>query len=298
MFKKWLLNPTDVVVITYLVITALLIAMFHSSLIHASGQIAIRLSFIILIIVVVWIQYKWLTGRVSSLIHLFFPLILLIYLYQETDTLNNLIYPVNLDPFFSRIELILFGRQPSLWFSVIIPYNTFAEVMYFGYFSYYLMLIAVPLFFFFRKIDETAEKAMFIIINSFLLFYLIFIVIPVAGPQYYFTGWPELPKGYLFGSVIRWIQQMGEAPTAAFPSSHVSVCLILIIFCYKFERKLVQYMIPIAVLLILSTVYIRAHYVVDIIAAFFITPVIYWISNSFYSKINTLIKPQSYEHTD
>jgi len=285
MLKRGFLNPTELVLIAYLAGTAVLIILFNSLLNYATGRVAFRISVVILIMFIAWIQHKWPGSKVLSFIRLMFPLILLVYLYTETDVLNNFFFSKNLDPFFSKIEGVIFGLQPSLYFAKLIPYNAFAEAMYFGYFSYYLMLILVPLFFFFRKEYKIAQKTMFYIINSFMIFYMIFIVIPVAGPRFYFSGWPDLPNGYLFGSFIRRIQKLGEAPTAAFPSSHVSVCLILIIFCYRYGKKLVWFLLPVAFLLILSTVYIRAHYLVDIFAAFLITPVIYWISGWLFNRI-------------
>ena len=54
---------------------------------------------------------------------------------------------------------------------------------------------------------------------------------------------------------------------AAFPSSHVSVCTVLMIITWHYGlRRLFWALVPIAVLLFLSTVYIRAHYAIDALA--------------------------------
>ena len=96
--------------------------------------------------------------------------------------------------------------------------------MYFGYFSYYLLRAGILLYFYFKKETKTAEQLVFVLINSFLIYYILFIILPVAGPQFYFTDWVTIPGGYLFGSIMKTIQANGEAPTAAFPSSPVSIC--------------------------------------------------------------------------
>lgn len=219
------------------------------------------------------------------------PILLLGYFYSETDYLNNLFFTEDLDPIFVNMELKIFGTQLSEYFSQVLPSNNFAELMYFGYFSYYLLIIGVPLLIYFKLGHKVAEKAIFIVINSFLIYYFVFIIFPVSGPQFYFENSAQnLPQGYIFGWFIRTLQQFGEAPTAAFPSSHVSICLMLVWICYRNLKKLLLLVIPISILLIFSTVYIKAHYAVDVIAAFIATPIVYFISNKLYSYLNLKLK--------
>lgn len=59
----------------------------------------------------------------------------------------------------------------------------------------------------------------------------------------------------------------GERPTAAFPSSHVGVSTILMLLVWSSKnRKLLLFLLPFYVLLCLSTVYIYAHYAIDVLA--------------------------------
>ena len=54
---------------------------------------------------------------------------------------------------------------------------------------------------------------------------------------------------------------------AAFPSSHVSVCVVLMLIAWRTGmNKTFWALLPFAVLLCLSTVYIRAHYAIDALA--------------------------------
>ncbi len=208
-----------------------------------------------------------------------YPLIFLGFLYGETDYLNNILITENLDPLFAQWEFALFGMQPALEFSRAFPLPIFAEIMYFGYFAYYLLIIFLPIYWMKHKGPVHTENLVFLIVQSFLLFYLIFDLLPVAGPQFYFYQLQhEVPEGYLFGFLMKLIQHVGEAPTAAFPSSHVAVCLILLYQLFLNKRKLFYFLLPVGILLLFSTVYIRAHYIIDCLAAILITPVIYLIA--------------------
>lgn len=296
MRKLLFLSPSELALFAYLIITGLLIIVQFVLIENAMSLLFFRIIAIALISGIAWYQLKRNTSRVFKLFRYSIPLLLLTILYTETDALNNLIFAEDQDPAISGVELFIFGFQPALVFAQRYSMELFAELMYFGYFSYYLLLILVPLYIYFKRDLVVAQRAMFIIIHSFFAFYLFFIIYPVGGPQFYFTDWPQLPQGYIFGHLIRMIQENGEAPTAAFPSSHVSICIMLIVLCFRYAKVLLKIILPVAVLLILSTVYIRAHYLVDILAAFVITPFMFIFSEFVFNKIMLINNPGQYEY--
>ncbi len=282
--------PVEFSLLIYLLVTLIPAIVLANSLNGGYITVVVHLFFIFLIVGIACIHNNLLPLKpYIQPFRVLYPLALLGFLYSETNFLNNWLFKQDLDPLFAAIEESIFGIQPSLEFSKAIPTNIFAEAMYLGYFAYYLMLIGLPIVWYIRNGAESAKKMVFVIIQSFLFFYLFFDIIPVAGPQFYFTNMDALPPGYLFGFLIRTIQQVGEAPTAAFPSSHVALCLIMVYMVFLESRKIFLFLIPVALLLILSTVYIRAHYVVDIFGAIIAAPMVYKLSLIFYSKIKMLL---------
>lgn len=263
----------------YLLITLPFVIIQTLTMCDGNNVLLQHLGYISMVTLFSWGRFKTptFTNRIKW-IYTFYPLLFLGFLYKETDYLNNLIFQHNLDYWFINLEKTIFGFQPSVDFSLLISSPLFAESMYFGYFAYYLLILAIPVVLFLKKGNQVAERSIFVIICSFLIYYLIFIIFPVSGPQFYLTDLPILPQGYIFGDAIRFIQNLGEAPTAAFPSSHVAMCLILIYIVYKEIPKLWMWLLPIAILLIFSTVYIRAHYAIDILAAFLTAPLAYLAS--------------------
>jgi len=172
--------------------------------------------------------------------------------------------------------------------------------MYIGYFAYYLMVAFIPIYIYFFISRYLAERSVFIIISSFTIYYIIFIIIPVTGPQFYFKDQlSKLPNGFIIGPVLRFLQGHGEAPTAAFPSSHVSICLMLLWICFRYAKKLLYLNLPVSVLLLFSTVYIRAHYVIDVVAGIILTPVVYALSMKLFSILTKkLTNKESYVFTN
>jgi membrane-associated phospholipid phosphatase len=101
-----------------------------------------------------------------------------------------------------------------------------------------------------------------------------------VGPQFYFEQ-PDClieSSGFLHNIMI-FLQDLGEKPTGAFPSSHVGICIICMYIIFKYSRKTFYMLIPVSAILICSTVYIKAHYLIDVFGGFVSVPVYYWISN-------------------
>ena len=210
---------------------------------------------------------------------------LMTFLYKETAMLNTLIFP-KIDEFLSNLDQNIFKFQPSIEFSKHFNSLFFSELFYFGYFCYYLLPLVV-LGILYKFLPQKIEEFGFILISSFLLYYFIFIIIPAEGPQFYFT----FPDNYIeaqgiFGNAIKLIQKNGEAPTAAFPSSHVGISWIVIFWLYQNFRKSVKYFLPFVILLMFSTVYIKAHYFVDVVAGFISAPIVFFLTFKFYKFLN------------
>jgi len=231
---------------------------------------------------------------------------LLAYWYPDTFEFNRL-FP-NLDHWFAIAEQWFFGCQPALLFAQEFPQRLVSEFLNLGYFSYYPMIASVALWYFIRR-PELFQKWAFVLSASFFIYYLIYIFLPVAGPQFYFPAIGEanvlqgnfpaigdyfnyhqelLPSGNeaggFFYSLVESSQSVGERPTAAFPSSHVGISTILMFMAWRGSKRLFGWLFPFYVLLCIATVYIQAHYVIDAVAGFISAFLIYAFTSWIYRK--------------
>ena len=112
-------------------------------------------------------------------------------------------------------------------------------------------------------------------------------VFPAIG-DYFNNNQELLPgPGYQHGffySLVEGSQQVGERPTAAFPSSHVGISTILMIMAWRGSKKLFACLIPFYMLLCGATVYIQAHYVIDAIVGFFSAFLLYVVATWMFKK--------------
>ena len=78
------------------------------------------------------------------------------------------------------------------------------------------------------------------------------------------------------------IQAGAEQPTGAFPSSHVGVTVVILLLAKKRLPLFYKVCVPLTFILILSTVYIKAHYAVDAIFGILSAPIILYIFDDAY----------------
>ena len=273
--------------IIYNLLTTLLIIVFFNRLHDPQGMLMGRFVIAFATFAVIYLYTK-LPCKAMRFLRLVAQVALLSYWYPDTFEFNR-IFP-NLDHLFAAMDMNLFGCQPSLVFDQVCSGILWREAFNMGYWLYYPMIITVSLFYFFCRPKEV-ERCTFVIMASFFIFYLIYIFLPVAGPQFYFPvigeelaavgPYPEIGnyfdlhpeisiaqegEGALFTELVGMAQSTGERPTAAFPSSHIGVSTVLMLLAFRAKKSLAAIMFPVYVLLCCATVYIKAHYLVDAIA--------------------------------
>lgn len=274
------LRRIDILFFAFLLITTILILPAWNQSGNSFELIFVRGLIILTIMSVIYLNSR-ISNQTIYLLRMTYPVILSGYFYSET-VYHNKLFIGNIDSILVRVESAIFDMQPTLEFSLIFSNKLFSELMYFGYFSFYLIILGFTLYFFFKK-KEIFNESVFKLSASLYIFYLVFCLLPSAGPQYYFS-YPEniLPEGYLFEHIMKIIQNIAEQPTGAFPSSHVGISIIILIMSKKNAPQFFKFTWPFVVILILSTVYIKAHYVIDIIGGILIAPFILYLSNILY----------------
>jgi membrane-associated phospholipid phosphatase len=173
-------------------------------------------------------------------------------------------------------------------------------LLYAAYFSYYFMIAGVGLALLLRNRRQFAH---FVSVVSFVFYvcYTIYIFVPVVGPRIVYRGLVEetLPQDVVptintdapasvqravFFRIMGWIYDHFEAAGAAFPSSHVAVALCTVYFSFLYLRQIRYAHLIAAILLCVSTVYGRYHYVVDVVAGVVVAAVLVPLGNWLYGK--------------
>ena len=297
------------VVLAYLVLTLVLIFFTWTKLPSPEPMVWGRLR-IVVTTAALWAVYRMVPCRFTLLCRVTLQLALLSWWYPDTFDLNR-IFP-NLDHIFAAAEQSVFGCQPALLFAERLPNPVVSELMYLSYSSYFLLVAAVAVYYFFRRYDEFLRTA-FVILASFFLFYVVFVALPVTGPQFYYLAagldnvaqgvFPDVGNYFLthdemmtmpgyedgfFYQIMVHAHAAGERPTAAFPSSHVGVTLVLLLLAVRTRcRGLIWFVAVLFVLMCFATVYIRAHYVIDVAAGLVTGALLYAMLQVVYPRLSS-----------
>ncbi len=211
----------------------------------------------------------------------FYPILLYAGLYRETALVNQMLTTPRLDLWLLRADHALLGFQPAEAFPVVYAHPWFSEFMHLSYLSYYVMVGGVG---FWLSVQNRPAFRHFVTVVSLVFYacYATYLVVPAVGPRVLFTATPERtqfiahygrdPRPLAIRTDGQWargaftlVEEHGEIPGAAFPSSHVAVALVTAWFSWRYIRLVRWLHVCCAVTILFSTVYTRAHYAVDII---------------------------------
>jgi len=234
----------------------------------------------------------------------FYPVLLYTAFFIETGSLNRMFFRDYLDPLVAQWEQDVFGCQPSVLFMEKLPSLVISELFYISYFSYYIMISGVGIALFLRSRQQFFH---YVSVVSFLFYacYFIYIFLPVIGSRAFFRqvdgyalppatqqlaitdAYPEAVQAGVFFQIMKWVYRVFEAPGAAFPSSHVAVALCTVFFSFRYLRRIRYLHLAVAIMLCLSTIYCRYHYVVDVLAGLVTAAILIPTGNWLYFKFQT-----------
>ena len=275
MQKQGNLFPFDKALIIYILITSVIMIIGGiNGLENLTPHFLARIVVVMFIFTLAYLDKQPISSnKLYEIIRIFYPLALVASIYKETGYLNSIFFEY-FDSFFVKLEFKLWHTQPSLVFSEIFSQQWFSELMHLGYFSLYFMVFGMIIFLY-QKDKVTGTRILSLIMISFLFYYLIFILFPVKGPQFYFSPKELNLSGHgIFYSLVHLAQDIGETQTGALPSSHVGMSLIVLYLSFKYTRQIFPVILVFCLLLWPATVYIKAHYLVDVIGGILSAPVI------------------------
>lgn len=263
------LRRIDRLMIAYLAVVTLV----------ATGRLGARpgapwaLAAIGLILLLVWLLHREGHGRFGRTLRDIYPVVLLPALYGMLDLLNG--FDVRVwDDVVQGWEAWLFGGQISRTWWQTSPSPFWSTLLHAVYFSYYLIVPFPALYFLARGEPDRARHAITLVVATFLACYVVFLLVPVAGPYYEFPR----PTGMF---VDNWAARLvygtlaqGSSYGAAFPSSHVAATLAATIGTWLGSRPLGLVLLVPTLLLTVGVVYCQMHYAVDAIAGLMVAGVI------------------------
>jgi membrane-associated phospholipid phosphatase len=209
-----------------------------------------------------------------------FPFLLLSACYYALYT--NLMLRVNphtADTVLSKMDAALLGNQASLLLEPWInPWVT--DFLCLVYFSYVFTLPGVALYFYLVKEKMIFRRVMMGYLTLMLMGITSYLLVPAVGPESFFANqYTRELNGHPVIHGVDYIMRAGRVGYDCFPSLHVGIPLLLSFYLRDYRKKLFIPALAYVALMCCATIYLRYHYIVDVIASFVYAPLAYKLND-------------------
>jgi membrane-associated phospholipid phosphatase len=212
-------------------------------------------------------------------LHRFYSYPFVLFVFKEIYLMVRPIHPMDYDWLLMSIDHWLFGVNPTQW-AAQFAHPVLTEIFQIAYFSYYILFLMLGIELFRRSTIDEFDSAAFLVVYGFYLSYLGYFLLPAVGPRFtlhnFYALNQELP-GLFFTTPMRNFINAGESissdlPNAiqivqrdVFPSGHTQLTLIVVYLGHLYHLKTRWIMTVLGALLLCATIYLRYHYVVDLL---------------------------------
>ena len=205
-------------------------------------------------------------GKGGTFFDNFSPVIFIVLIYESLGDLIQYLRQ-DIDSWLIQIDLFLFGVHPTVWMERwIVPW--FTDIMSLAYFSYYFFPLTLLIVLYIRNRKLEFDESMFVLTFGYYASFIGYILFPAIGPRYTLTSFHSVPlEGTWITDFVRdSLNYLEHNKRDCMPSGHTQMVLMVLYLAYRYQKFLFYVFFPIICGLILSTVYLRYHYVIDLFA--------------------------------
>jgi membrane-associated phospholipid phosphatase len=280
-----ILKPVDALFIAFLILLSLFTIVCGSLIRSWPYLLLANVAGISLIVLLA----RFTTQRVVHFVHTWYAVAGILIIFKEIYIIIQSLGLNDWDDLLIQCDRFLFHVDPTIWISQF-AHPVLTELLQIAYVSYYFLMISLGAELYLRKEREKLNFTIFTITYGFLLSYLGYLIFPAVGPRFTLHDFnnlgQELP-GLFLTTPLRAIIDSGEsipqhvaqpilaAQRDAFPSGHTQMTLIVIYLAHRYRINLRWWIYVFGTLLIISTIYLRYHYITDLFggALFMLTTV-------------------------
>ena len=270
--------PYDWVAIGYLALTGGLILIFHKNVVRWYLYLLTRALWIAGIISLTFVTEQM--PFPLQFLRDWYPLSTIAIFYVEMGKLTQMVFQQYFDETVIRWEKRVFKGMPSLELSDRFPSIILSEILHLCYFSYYVIAVFLAAWLYFGGRIIPFQETVFAETLTFNLSLLCYPFLPATGPRYLFEKIQgKLSNGFFF-RLTHSIVSRGSSKGTAFPSSHVSLSVIVLLYALRYDSTAFLILLPMCIGLALGTVYGRFHYVIDVLVGAVLAGIVFGITTT------------------
>jgi membrane-associated phospholipid phosphatase len=207
------------------------------------------------------------------------PFVFCILVYTNLHDTIHFVNKNDIHDALIAVDQWMFGLQPTVW-AQNVYHPILTDYFSLAYMNYFLISVALTLWLLVEGRRAEMREALFGTVLCFYFGYILYILFPAAPPRLVlaqefvrdFTG------GWLTDAQKKLVEISPTSSRGAFPSLHCAVTFITLVYAWRLKRLLFWILLLPGVSLVLATVYLRHHYVVDIYAGFALATGVYFVA--------------------
>lgn len=256
----------DINVLVYFGLVGLLLIFFHKSVEYWPIFVLIHAIIVLLVLEIIRLGEKYPQKEILWFFRTMYPLPLFLFGWEELAFITQMFFSNYwMTDLIIRWDKMIFGVDPTVWVQKLYqPWLN--ELMHFNYLAYYSFFLLIPFLLYFRGKKQETFAVMSILtftyFSNFFLFYFMPTLDPLNVPMLQ-AQYVKEQVGYFFAPLNQFVQAEGGIPVAAFPSSHVAGALVWVLTAIRYNRKVGYALLPLAVGIGFSVVYIQLHFALD-----------------------------------
>jgi membrane-associated phospholipid phosphatase len=292
-------SPADKIIIAYLIIIAALIVISIDRVRYWWLFVAAH-ALVIATVVFIARWYRRAPQEASppprpfaEIVRGWYPVAVIPFTYKELTYLIPLINPREFDRELAVIDRQMFGVDPTVWLERL-TWPLLTELFQLSYITYYFLPLVLGVVLWRKGWGERFHFFVFIIVLGFYLSYLGYVAVPALGPRFL----PEIQSQHtkpltgvlLFDRIHSTLNELEGKTYDAFPSGHTELTLLVLYYAQRFHRRTFWWILPAGSALIISTVYLRYHYVIDVVAGALLALAIILVAKPLYRGLGGLLQ--------
>ena len=194
-----------------------------------------------------------------------YPVVYIAVIFDSMTHLVPYLHSWRADDLLMRIDRMIFGVDPTLFLEGWLN-RAAVELLSYAYMIYFVLPFGlVWLLWRAGRLEEIYRWACLITLALYAN-YLLYFVFPAVGPRLYMEHSVKLEGLFFSDFLMSTLNSLEANKFDVFPSAHVNATLVTLYGFARIYRRYAAAAGAIALAIIVSTVYLRYHYVVDVAA--------------------------------
>ncbi len=292
------LNAADTLIGIFVILLSVTGVVFAASMRRAVQLILINAAVLTYIYLVAWLRHRTRNAAIRWL-HDWNTIPLMVLCYKEVYFLIRYTHGDRVfDASLIAADRWMFGTDLTVW---LLPYSTpiLTEMLQIAYSTFYIFFLIIGGEIYRRGEIDRFGRLRFAIAYGFMISYLGYLLVPAVGPRFTLHDYAkiavELPGEALTPYLRRFVDTGESIPSGAtnaaafavaqrdaFPSGHAMMTLVLVALGFRWRTRSRFLLLVLGTLLLIATVYLRYHYVIDVLAGAVLAVLCLWTTDRLY----------------